>query len=511
MITYLEEVAQSQPQTGGFDRRLRRGDRRMLAELEQNLRGRDRIRPISPTLVNKTAQALDSVGSGVAGFLAYAAYIIIKDIRFEGQYVTAIIIGVIVSGVLFHWFDVYAEECILSRRLPIQRLLSAWAVAFAVLLGFAFALKISSSFSRIWVVSWFCIGAGTLVGARLVLSQWISKRARAGALVDRWVILGAGEHGQRFAAQIDKINDPCTKLLGFVDDRKTRVPRVSNGTDVLGDTEHLMNLIRAGMVDQVFIALPWAANDRLTQLVEQLALTPVRVCLVADPLGFEFPNHTIRYVGKVPTLQLLDRPLAGWPYLTKAVEDRLIAALVLIFIAPLMALIALAVKIDSPGPVFFMQKRFGFNNKIIEVWKFRTMNADINDPGGAVQATRNDSRVTRLGGFLRKSSLDELPQFINVLAGDMSVVGPRPHPVGLRSSGRPFEEIVNRYAARHRVKPGITGWAQVNGWRGETDTLEKLEKRVECDLYYIDNWSVWFDLVIIIKTIFVICKDDNAY
>ncbi len=158
-----------------------------------------------------------------------------------------------------------------------------------------------------------------------------------------------------------------------------------------------------------------------------------------------------------------------------------------------------------------MHKRFCFNNKIIEVWKFRTMNADINDPGGAVQATRNDSRVTRLGGFLRKSSLDELPQFINVLAGDMSVVGPRPHPVGLRSSGRPFEEIVNRYAARHRVKPGITGWAQVNGWRGETDTLEKLEKRVECDLYYIDNWSIWFDLVIIIKTIFVICKDDNAY
>lgn len=483
----------------------------MFAELEQSLRWGERKSPTSPALVNKAAQALDSVVSCVVGFLAYAAYVIIKDINFEGQYVAVIFIVVVISGVLFRWFDVYAEECIFSRRLPIQRLLSAWAVAFAVVLGFAFALKISSSFSRIWVVSWFCVGAGTLVGSRLVLSQWISNLARANALADRWVILGAGECGQRFAAQIDKIDDPCTKLLGFVDDRKTRVPRVSNGYDVLGNTEYLMDLIRADMVDQVFVALPWTASDRLTQLVEQLALTPVRVSLVADPLGVEFPNRTIRHVGKVPTLQLLDRPLAGWPIVTKAVEDRLIAALVLIFIAPLMALIALAVKIDSPGPAFFRQKRFGYNNKIIEMWKFRTMYADGINSNGAVQAIRNDSRVTRLGRFLRKSSLDELPQFINVLAGDMSVVGPRPHPIELRSNGLPFEKIVSRYAARHRVKPGITGWAQVNGWRGETDTPKKLQKRVEYDLYYIDNWSIWFDLVIIFKTIFVICKDDNAY
>jgi len=483
----------------------------MFAELEQSLRWGERKSVSSPALVNKAAQVLDSVVSCAAGFLAYAAYIIIKDINFEGQYAAVIFIVVVISGVFFRWFDVYAEECIFSRRLPIQRLLSAWAVTFAVLLGFAFALKISSSFSRIWVVSWFCVGALTLVGSRLVLSQWISKLARANALADRWVILGAGEYGQRFAAQIDKIDDPCTKLLGFVDDRKTRVPRVSNGYDVLGNTEYLMDLIRADMVDQVFVALPWTASDRLTQLVEQLALTPVRVSLVADPLGVEFPNRTIRHVGKVPTLQLLDRPLAGWPIVTKAVEDRLIAALVLIFIAPLMALIALAVKIDSPGPAFFRQKRFGYNNKIIEMWKFRTMYADGINSSGAVQAIRNDSRVTRLGQFLRRSSLDELPQFINVLAGDMSVVGPRPHPIELRSNGLPFEKIVSRYAARHRVKPGITGWAQVNGWRGETDTPKKLQKRVEYDLYYIDNWSIWFDLVIIFKTIFVICKDDNAY
>ncbi len=483
----------------------------MSAEVEQSLREEDRVRSVSTIHISETAQALDSVASGVAGLLAYIPYVLIKGASFEGQYVAAIFIGVALSSIFFRLFDVYGKECILSRRLPIQRLLSAWAVAFAVMLGFAFALKISSSFSRIWVVSWFWIGAGALVGARFVLSEWVSSRAGASALADRWVILGAGEHGQRFAAQVNEIDDPCTRLLGFIEDRNTRVPRSSNGCNVLGDMEYLLDMIRADMVDQVFVALPWTAGDRLTKLVQQLALTPVRVCLVADPLGAEFPNRTIRYVGKVPTLQLSDRPLAGWPYVAKAIEDRLIAVLGLLFVAPLMVLIAMAVKIDSPGPVFFRQKRFGFNNKIIEVWKFRTMFANVIDPGGAVQATRNDSRVTRLGRFLRMSSLDELPQLINVLTGDMSIVGPRPHPIGLRSEGRPFDDIVNRYAARHRVKPGITGWAQVNGWRGQTDTLEKLQKRVECDLFYIENWSIWFDFKIILKTVVVICKDDNAY
>ncbi len=189
----------------------------------------------------------------------------------------------------------------------------------------------------------------------------------------------------------------------------------------------------------------------------------------------------------------------------------MLAALILLFIGPLMLLIALAIKLDSRGPVVFKQRRQGFNNELFEVWKFRTMYASVADADCEVQTTKDDPRVTPVGWFLRKLSLDELPQLINVLRGDMSLVGPRPHAVATKAEGRPFSEVVDRYASRHRVKPGITGWAQVNGWRGETDTIEKIKKRVEYDLYYIDNWSVWLDLLILLKTIFVLIRNENAY
>ncbi|MCZ6680152.1 MAG: undecaprenyl-phosphate glucose phosphotransferase [Paracoccaceae bacterium] len=481
------------------------------AAVKQRLSRKAQSRRISPTLVGNLFQVLDPVAVAVVGILVYVVYVNSKGNILESQYFATIFMGVFLASLLFHWFDAYADDCLFSRRLPIRRLLSGWAVAFAILLATAFALKISSSFSRIWVVTWFFGTASALIGCRLFLSHWIFQRIREGSITDCSVIIGAGVCGQRFAAHLKQIDDPRTNLLGFIDDRNSRVPVSDSGYDILGDMRHLLNMIRANMVDQVFIALPWNASERLASLVHQLALTPVRVCLVTEPLDFEFPNTTIKYSDKVPILQLFDRPLSGWSYMTKMIEDRLIAALILIFIAPLMIVIALAIKLDSPGPVFFRQRRYGFNNDLIAIWKFRTMYADRLDPGGAIQATRNDPRVTRLGRFLRKSSLDELPQFINVMLGNMSIVGPRPHPVELTSGGRQFEETVKRYAARHRVKPGITGWAQVNGWRGTTDTVEKIRKRVEHDLYYIDNWSIWFDFLIIIKTVFLILKDDDAY
>ena len=176
-----------------------------------------------------------------------------------------------------------------------------------------------------------------------------------------------------------------------------------------------------------------------------------------------------------------------------------------------MALIALAIKLDSSGPVLFRQQRYGFNNNLIEVWKFRTMYTHMADHGGHVQASRGDQRVTKVGAFLRRSSLDELPQLFNVLRGDMSLVGPRPHALDTRAQGRLFEEVVDRYAARHKVKPGITGWAQVNGYRGAADTVEKISRRVEYDLFYIDHWSIWFDLEILLRTVISVLKADNAY
>jgi len=456
---------------------------------------------------------LDPTVIVLTGSVAYVvSELIIRNYAFKSPYIAAVLIGGVVAAFVFRWFGVYNESALFSKWPPIQRLLISWTITFCVLLFIAFTLKITGYYSRIWSISWFSGASFLLLTSRLILNDWIQRRVQDGALVERAVILGAGEEGQAFAAHLSKQDNPCTKVVGFVDDRKTRLPRSSHGFDVLGDVNHLMQMIRADMVDQVFVALPWNAKARLRELLDQLAVTPVQVFLVIEPLGLDYSGATFRFLGKVPTLQVFDRPLGAWSYILKAIEDRLLAGLILIFVAPLMLLVALAIRLDSPGPVLFRQKRHGFNHNSIEILKFRTMYVEDAEGGGTMrQATRDDPRVTRVGRFLRRSSLDELPQFLNVLAGDMSIVGPRPHAIAHTHNGQRFEEIVDRYAARHRVKPGITGWAQVNGWRGETDTIVKMKGRVEHDLYYIENWSIWFDIWIIARTIFVVLKDDSAY
>jgi exopolysaccharide biosynthesis polyprenyl glycosylphosphotransferase len=210
-------------------------------------------------------------------------------------------------------------------------------------------------------------------------------------------------------------------------------------------------------------------------------------------------------------IDLFDKPIANWDHVSKWLFDKIIGTLALTALAPLMLLVALAVKLESRGPVFFRQKRYGFNNELIEVFKFRSMYIDRCDASAAKLVTKNDPRVTRVGRFIRKTSVDELPQLINVLKGNLSLVGPRPHAVQAKAAGHLYDEVVDGYFARHKVKPGITGWAQINGWRGETDTEEQIAKRVEHDLYYIENWSVFLDLYILIKTPFALLNTEHAY
>lgn len=485
----------------------------MAATLEDRIDRKSEKSKISLIFVRNLAQILDPIAIGTVGAAAAFIYLVLlisEDIT--RPLIFTIVMGCAGISVLCHWFDLYSPENLFSKHVPVGRLLASWAIVCAILLFLAFSLKISSDFSRIWTVSWFMGGACALVGSRLLLHGWIQHQVSAGTLVERAVILGAGEQGTRFAAQINKHNDPFIQVLGFIDDRATRVPRSSQGYELLGNTQTLIGMIRANKIDQVFIALPTNAMKRLTEIIEQLAITPVRVDLVMDPLEFEIPNETVRHIEKSPILKIFDRPLTGWPCVLKRIEDMLLAAIILVFVSPLMLCIAIAIKLESRGPVFFTQKRYGFNDNHIHVLKFRTMYLNSEESHASLrQAMRNDPRVTRVGRFLRKSSLDELPQFFNVLLGDMSIVGPRPHAIAHTYGDRELGELVDHYAARHRVKPGITGWAQVNGWRGETDTLEKLQKRIEHDLYYIKHWSIWFDLVIIWKTLFLILKDDNAY
>jgi Undecaprenyl-phosphate glucose phosphotransferase len=247
-------------------------------------------------------------------------------------------------------------------------------------------------------------------------------------------------------------------------------------------------------------------------MVRKLWVLPVDVRLAAHMNRLRFRPRNYTYIGNVPVLDIFDKPIAGWNLFIKAVFDRVVGGLLLLMLLPLLAIIALAIKIDSKGPVLFRQRRYGFNNELIKIFKFRSMYVDASDANAVKPVTKGDPRVTRVGRFIRKTSLDELPQLFNVVfLGNLSLVGPRPHALQAKAEHRLYEEAVDGYFARHRVKPGITGWAQINGWRGETDTRDKIQNRVEHDLYYIENWSLLFDIYILFKTPFALLKTENAY
>jgi exopolysaccharide biosynthesis polyprenyl glycosylphosphotransferase len=247
-------------------------------------------------------------------------------------------------------------------------------------------------------------------------------------------------------------------------------------------------------------------------MLRKLWVLPIDIRLAAHTNKLRFRPRSYSYIGNVPVLDVFDKPIADWDVVLKICFDKVFGALALILVSPIMAAVALAVKLDSPGPALFRQRRYGFNNELIEVYKFRSMYVDQLDHGAKKLVTRDDPRVTRVGRFIRKTSLDELPQLFNVVfKGNLSLVGPRPHAITARAADHLYDEVVDGYFARHRVRPGITGWAQIHGWRGETDTPEKIQRRVEHDLYYIENWSILLDLYIIAVTPFVLAKSDNAY
>ena len=284
----------------------------VVADLEHRLSTKMQSRRLSPTLLKNMLQTIDPIVIACGGFLAYFIYeLVILGADLKSPYIATILIGACVSGVLFNWVGIYKENFLLSKWPSVRRLLITWSIVFAGLLFIAFALKITSYYSRAWVVSWFFGGATFLFVTRLLVSGWAQKRIREGVLAERAVIYGAGEEGQRFAAHLDKLDQPCIKALGFVDDRKSRVPSESHGYALLGDRDHLLNMIRSDLVDQVYVALPWSAQARLTELINQLAVTPVQVFLVAEPPSFEFASQTFKFVGKVPVLEVFNRPLTS--------------------------------------------------------------------------------------------------------------------------------------------------------------------------------------------------------
>jgi Undecaprenyl-phosphate glucose phosphotransferase len=297
----------------------------------------------------------------------------------------------------------------------------------------------------------------------------------------------------------------------FDDRGVARAGRSIAGYPNLGNLEALMHYCRRARIDMLVVALPLCAEKRVLELIKKLWVLPVDIRLAGQASTLRFRPRAYSFAGTVPLIDLIDKPITDWNVVVKWLFDKCVAALALFGLAPLMALVALAIKLDSRGPVLFRQKRYGFNNELIEVFKFRSMFIDQADANAAKLVTKDDPRVTRVGRFIRKTSLDELPQLINVIKSELSLVGPRPHALQAKAADRLYHDVVDGYFARHKVRPGITGWAQINGWRGETDTPEKIQKRVEHDLYYIDNWSVFLDLYILLNTPFALLRGDNAY
>lgn len=376
-----------------------------------------------------------------------------------------------------------------------------------------FFAQLGGMYSRLWLTSYFGIGLFALYGARLFLYGIVRRWTREGRLDRRGVVVGGGDPGEHLVTALERQRDSDVRLVGVFDDRgDDRAPTTCAGLQKLGTVDDLVEFARRTRVDLVIFSLPISAETRILQMLKKLWVLPVDIRLSAHTNKLQFRPRSYSYIGSVPVLDVFDRPIADWDVVMKWLFDKIVGGLALLAGLPVMAIVAIAIRLDSRGPVLFRQKRYGFNNELIEVFKFRSMYVEATDATAAKLVTKGDPRVTRVGRFIRKTSLDELPQLFNVvLKGNLSLVGPRPHAVHAKAVDRLYDEAVDGYFARHRVKPGITGWAQINGWRGETDNDEKIQRRVEHDLYYIENWSVLFDLYILAMTPFSLLKTENAY
>jgi putative colanic acid biosynthesis UDP-glucose lipid carrier transferase len=384
----------------------------------------------------------------------------------------------------------------------------SWLSVLSVLLLLGYATNSLNSFDQELLLSWILVTPmvqwlGVLLGSWVIRTAAKRPEARR-----RSVVIGAGRIGQRVAAALLRRHDYGHDLLGMFDDRSLhRLGELPSAMPLLGRLADLPAYIDANNVNDVYLTLPLSSQPRIVHLLEALQNTTASLHFVPDVYGVSVIQGRLEDMDGVPVVGLLVTPFTGINGLLKRASDVLLSLVILVLISPLLAFVALGVKLSSPGPIIFCQNRTGLDGEVIEVYKFRSMRATDNGPV-VQQATRGDSRITPFGAFIRRTSLDELPQFINVLQGRMSIVGPRPHAV---AHNEQYRKIVKAYMARHKVKPGITGWAQVNGFRGETDTVEKMARRVDYDLEYLRNWSIGLDLLIIARTIKLVFRDQTAY
>jgi putative colanic acid biosynthesis UDP-glucose lipid carrier transferase len=387
-----------------------------------------------------------------------------------------------------------------------HRIFAEWLLVSAALLLMAFAFKVTETFSRRVILTWFAVTPFAVVMAEALLRRYAAFSALRGKIQQSHVIIGANEAGSRLARRL-MANPHLGLFKGFFDDRDTtRLPDMPQER-LLGGMSDVVNYVRLNAVSSIYICLPMRADERVTKLLEELKDTTASVYFVPDIYMFDLMQARVCDIDGIPMLAVCETPFAGLDGVIKRASDIVFSSVLLTMLWPLLLLIAIGVRCSSPGPILFRQRRYGMYGEAINVYKFRSMTV-CEDGGSIVQAQRNDPRVTRFGAFLRRTSLDELPQLFNVFLGSMSLVGPRPHAV---AHNEEYRRIIEGYMLRHKVRPGITGWAQVNGLRGETDTVDKMQRRVEYDLDYLRNWSLGLDLTILLRTASMVWRDRNAY
>jgi putative colanic acid biosynthesis UDP-glucose lipid carrier transferase len=420
----------------------------------------------------------------------------------EGFYNRYLVLALIVFSLTFPGNFSLAT----SRWSLLKDILFGWASIVLMLLFFGYATQYLDAFPPEVLMMW----AGSVPVVLFLAHSSIPvllPRILALEGTRSAVIASTNDLGLRLAEQFRSRPYLGVNFVGFFDDRApTRIGRVSEGP-VLGGIEGIPDFVKSHHIDSIYVTLPMASQPRILKLLDELRDTTASIYFVPDIFVFDLIQARMDSVAGIPVVAVCETPFYGVSGMLKRVSDIVLATLILILISPLMLAVALGVKLSGPGPILFKQRRYGVDGRDIVVYKFRSMTV-CEDGNEITQARQGDTRVTRFGAFMRRTSLDELPQFINVLQGRMSIVGPRPHAV---AHNELYRKLIKGYMVRHKVKPGITGWAQVNGYRGETETLEKMQKRIECDLYYLRNWSLQLDLYIILKTIFVVLKHKNAY
>lgn len=483
-----------------------------LNELAEQVARQFASNSVSPYLITGIVRIADLLGIAAISMVVYLMYVAHGEYANLYPYMIASAVGSVITFSFIQAFDGYAIANLRSFISVGSKTVSAFLLAMLMLLVISFFAKLTTEFSRVWFASWFLSSLVYLMGVRGLVSYYVKNLASEGRLERRAVIVGGGQPAAELIHQLESNQSSDIRVCGIFDDRdERRSPAIVAGYPKLGTIDELINFARMAKINMLIVTLPLSAEKRVLQLLKRLWILPVDIRLSAHSNKLRFRPRSYSYEGAVPFLDLFDKPIADWDALMKRGFDIVLSGLGLILLSPIMIGAAIAVKLESKGPILFRQKRYGFNNEVVDVLKFRSMYHEMADPEAKNVVSKNDPRVTRVGRFIRKTSIDELPQLFNVLTGELSLVGPRPHAVNAQTKNKMWDEVVDGYFARHKVKPGVTGWAQVNGWRGEVDNPEKIKQRVTHDLYYIENWSLMFDLYIVMITPFKLLNTENAY